>query len=55
MENRYYNVLRKLEEEIEQRKQKYHKLQAKIAPLLDHDSVRLQILTEVEGAHNIET
>lgn len=29
-------------------------MENKISPLLDHDSVRLQILNEVEGVHFLE-
>lgn len=47
-------MLRKLEDEIEDRKKKYQKLESKIEPLLDHDTVRLKILNEVEGVHFIE-
>ena len=46
--------MRKLEDEIEDRKGKYQKLESKIEPLVDHDTVRLKILSEVEGVHFME-
>jgi len=54
MENRYVNVLQKLENELEDRKNKYMKLENKIQPLVDHDTVRLKILNEVESVHFME-
>lgn len=38
------NVLRKLEDQLEERKNKYYKLESKIEPLVDQDTVRLKIL-----------
>lgn len=46
-------VLQKLEDELEQYKKKYSKLENKIAPLVDQDTVRLKILNEVEGNHQL--
>lgn len=54
VEHRYILVLQKLEEELDQYKKKYSKLENKIAPLVDYDSVRLKVLTEVEGNHQME-
>ena len=53
MENRYLNVLKKMEDELDDRKKKYQKLEGKIEPLLNHDTVRLKILNEVEAAHQL--
>lgn len=39
---------------MEQRKDKYQRLESKIQPLVDHDTVRLKILNEVEGVHFME-
>jgi hypothetical protein len=36
-----------MEDELEERKKKYQKLENKIQPLVDHDTVRLKILNEV--------
>lgn len=47
MEDRYANVMLRLEDELQERKKKYQKLESKIAPLVDHDTVRLKILNEV--------
>ena len=39
---------------MEQYKKKYTKLEQKIMPMMDSDTVRLKILNEVEGSHRIE-
>ena len=53
VESRYAVVLRKMEEEVEQYKKKYSKLEHKIMPMMDSDTVRLKILNEVEGSHRL--
>ena len=53
IESRYTAVLEKLEDQIENYKKKYSKLENKIAPLLDQDTVRLKVLNQVEGSHQI--
>ena len=54
VEHRYLAVLEKLEDELEEYKKKYNKLENKIAPLVDQDTVRLKVLNEVEGNHQME-
>lgn len=46
--------MEKLEAELEEYRKKYNKLENKIAPLIDHDTVRLKVLNEVEGNHQLE-
>jgi hypothetical protein len=43
-----------MEDELEERKKKYQKLENKIQPLVDQDTVRLKILSEVESIHFME-
>lgn len=43
-----------MEDELEDRKVKYMKLETKIQPLVDHDTVRLKILNQVETVHFME-
>lgn len=40
-------VLKRLEGELEESKNKYERLERKVMPLLDHDTVRLKVLNEV--------
>ena len=54
LEYRSARVIEGLEEEVEEYKRKYRKLENKIAPLIDHDTVRLKVLNEVEGNHQLE-
>jgi archaellum component FlaC len=53
MESRYLLVLQGLENELEEYKKKYSKLENKILPLMDQDSVRLKVLNEVESTHQM--
>lgn len=53
MESRYLLVLQGLENELEDYKKKYSKLENKIMPLMDQDSVRLKVLNEVESTHQL--
>ena len=54
LEYRSARVIEGLEEEVDEYKRKYRKLENKIAPLIDHDTVRLKVLNEVEGNHQLE-
>lgn len=47
-------VLQKLEGELQDYKKKYFKLENKIIPLMDEDTVRLKVLNEVETNHQME-
>jgi len=47
-------VIRRMEEELEEKGNQYAKLEGKILPLLDSDAVRLRVLNEVEYPHRLE-
>ena len=47
-------MIRRMEEELEEKGNQYAKLEGKILSLLDSDAVRLRVLNEVEYPHRLE-
>lgn len=53
-ETEFEFVIRRMEEELEEKGNQYAKLEGKVLPLLDSDAVRLRVLNEVEYPHRLE-